>query len=415
MFPGIPVYIGNYNTGYGPLGQFTDDAGKIFVGGLPPEATKTSLTEYFSEYGEVQDCIVMLDNITQRSRGFAFVTFTDPSVVPLVLNGAKHTIHGKVVDAKKAVPKGPNQTAILRQMGVSSNRADRNPECKVFVGGVAQGTTESDIQSYFNSFGKVLEVKIPKDQETQRGRGFAFVLFESPEQVKSATNDRYHRLNGKMVEVKSVNPQQAKPQYSGDGAYYGNGDNRSDTSSPYSLQGARASPMGSVYPGTPSYVARSVGVPSYNQSYLASMEQLRLSSPGLYEQSPTNSTGSLSSSGGYMPSAIPMQRVEASSYPDYTNYLSTFYSYTPTETGYSIAARPAYSMSPVDLSGAYTPPSATPVPVYEQTPSAAVYGTSPTAYAPLATPPAAQPTAQYTAATPQPQPPSSTPQPSYGR
>ena len=89
--------------------------------------------------------------------------------------------------------------------------------------------------------------------------------------------------------------------------------------------------------------------------------------------------------------------------------------YTPTETGYSIAARPAYSMSPVDLSGAYTPPSATPVPVYEQTPSAAVYGTSPTAYAPLATPPAAQPTAQYTAATPQPQPPSSTPQPSYGR
>ena len=38
---------------------------------------------------------------------------------------------------------------------MSSNRADRNPECKVFVGGVAQGTTESDIQSYFNSFGKV--------------------------------------------------------------------------------------------------------------------------------------------------------------------------------------------------------------------------------------------------------------------
>lgn len=152
----------------------------------------------------------MVDNMTGRSRGFGFVTFIDPMAVTKVLSHMRHTICGKVVDAKRAVPKGPNQGSILRAMGITSNRADRNPECKIFVGGVAQGTTESDLETHFKEFGKVLEVKIPKDQNTQRARGFSFVLFESPEGVVNATKERFHKVNGKMVEVKIVQLQPNK-------------------------------------------------------------------------------------------------------------------------------------------------------------------------------------------------------------
>jgi len=203
-YPPITYYPVPGHPGHFPQ-QNLDDAGKIFVGGIPADATKETLTEYFSQFGEVSDSIIMLDNVTGRSRGFGFVTFLDQMCVDDVLaHSSKHSINGKVVDAKKAVPKGPNQSTILKAMGVISNRADRNPDCKVFVGGVAQGTTETDLANYFKIFGKVLEVKIPKDQNTQRARGFSFVLFDNAESVIEATKERYHTINNKTVEVKTV-------------------------------------------------------------------------------------------------------------------------------------------------------------------------------------------------------------------
>lgn len=46
---------------------------------------------------------------------------------------------------------------------------------------------------------QVLEVKIPKDQNTQRARGFSFVLFDNAESVIEATKERYHTINNKTV------------------------------------------------------------------------------------------------------------------------------------------------------------------------------------------------------------------------
>mmetsp|Transcript_23497 Transcript_23497/g.55689 ORF Transcript_23497/g.55689 Transcript_23497/m.55689 type:complete len:382 (-) Transcript_23497:100-1245(-) len=50
---------------------------KIFVGGIPPEVDREELKEIFERFGPVVDAIVMIDQVSQRSRCFGFVTFED--------------------------------------------------------------------------------------------------------------------------------------------------------------------------------------------------------------------------------------------------------------------------------------------------------------------------------------------------
>ncbi|KAH9513634.1 DAZ-associated protein 1 [Bulinus truncatus] len=71
------------------------EKGKIFVGGLSWDTDKDALQSYFSQYGEVTDCVVMNNPQTGKSRGFGFVTFKDPSAVDVILATPKHTIDGR--------------------------------------------------------------------------------------------------------------------------------------------------------------------------------------------------------------------------------------------------------------------------------------------------------------------------------
>lgn len=54
-----------------------------------------SLKEYFSQFGKV-DQLTILREADGRSRGFAFLTFDDPSSVTTVL-GREHFLDGKSV------------------------------------------------------------------------------------------------------------------------------------------------------------------------------------------------------------------------------------------------------------------------------------------------------------------------------
>lgn len=54
---------------------------------------------YFSQYGEVIDCVVMKNAETGKSRGFGFVTYKDPNCVETVLSVPCHIIDGRQVNS----------------------------------------------------------------------------------------------------------------------------------------------------------------------------------------------------------------------------------------------------------------------------------------------------------------------------
>lgn len=72
------------------------DQGKLFIGGISWETTEDKLKDYFSNYGEVMQTVVMRDKLSGKPRGFGFVVFSDPNVLDRVLQD-RHVLDGRTV------------------------------------------------------------------------------------------------------------------------------------------------------------------------------------------------------------------------------------------------------------------------------------------------------------------------------
>jgi len=70
---------------------------KIFVGGLSASTVQADLTSYFSQFGKVEEAMLMFDRQTNRHRGFGFVTFDSEDAVEKVCEIHYHEINNKTV------------------------------------------------------------------------------------------------------------------------------------------------------------------------------------------------------------------------------------------------------------------------------------------------------------------------------
>lgn len=83
---------------------------KVFVGGIPPSVDRDELKEIFSAYGPVVDSIVMVDQVTQRSRCFGFITYaTGSGGAQKAVLAQPITVQGRNVEVKLATPRSEQQ------------------------------------------------------------------------------------------------------------------------------------------------------------------------------------------------------------------------------------------------------------------------------------------------------------------
>lgn len=169
-----------------------DQGKKLFVGGINHKTEESSLREYFSQFGEIVDVVVMKDSHTGKPRGFGFITFKDSAAVDAAQNARPHTLDGKEIDTKRAMP-----------------REESSPEVhaavkKIFVGALKKDITSEDLSNYFSNFGTVVEASVVTTKDTHESRGFAFVTFDDTDAVDKVILGRPHTINDHKIDVRKA-------------------------------------------------------------------------------------------------------------------------------------------------------------------------------------------------------------------
>ena len=72
----------------------------------------------------------------------------------------------------------------------------------LYVGNLSFNVTESELEKAFADYGKVESVKVIKDRDTGRSRGFAFVEMSDRVQGADAIEGlNLHRIDGRAITV----------------------------------------------------------------------------------------------------------------------------------------------------------------------------------------------------------------------
>jgi RNA recognition motif-containing protein len=78
----------------------------IYVANIPWKASEEQLKQLFAEYGEVSSAKIIMDKVTQRSRGFGFVEMPDDGAAQQAISSLNgFSFQGKNLVVNEARPR----------------------------------------------------------------------------------------------------------------------------------------------------------------------------------------------------------------------------------------------------------------------------------------------------------------------
>ncbi|XP_029684296.1 ELAV-like protein 1 isoform X3 [Takifugu rubripes] len=207
----------------------------LYISGLPRTASQQDLEDMFSHYGRIINSRVLVDQASGVSRGVAFIRFDKRSEAEDAikhLNG--HTPPGSAEPITVKFATNPNQargSQVMSQMyhgqsrrfggpvhhqaqrfrfspmsvdHVSSSSASGNSPngwC-IFIYNLGQEADEAILWQLFGPFGAVVNVKVIRDFNTSKCKGFGFVTMSNYEEAAMAIHSlNGYRLGDKVLQV----------------------------------------------------------------------------------------------------------------------------------------------------------------------------------------------------------------------
>lgn len=137
-------------------------------------------------------------------------TIPAPTVISTPVNMVATPPSGESVSPSAATP--PTDITNSAQQQCPSydpnayfDEADPNhhqQQKKLFIGGLHWKTNDDDLRNYFSAYGTVTDAMVIIEPNSQRSRGFGFVVFANPEIAEHVVSTQNHKINDKVVDVK---------------------------------------------------------------------------------------------------------------------------------------------------------------------------------------------------------------------
>ncbi len=95
---------------------------------------------------------------------------------------------------------------------------------KLYVGNLAYGVTDSDLEALFAAHGTVQSAQVIMDRDTGRSKGFGFVEMSSDQEAQAAIAAlNLKQVDGRSLTVNEAKPREDRPRSGGGGGGYGGG------------------------------------------------------------------------------------------------------------------------------------------------------------------------------------------------
>ncbi|GER55022.1 RNA-binding (RRM/RBD/RNP motifs) family protein [Striga asiatica] len=169
---------------------------KIFVHGLGWEASAETITSAFAEYGEIEDCKVVKDKITGKSKGYGFILFKHRHGARRALKQPQKVIDGRLASCQLASA-GPIQGSALASVSsVSGPPMSEYTQRKIYVSNVSAELDPSKLLEFFSKFGEIEEGPLGLDKQTGKPRGFCLFVYKNLESARNALEDPHKNFEG---------------------------------------------------------------------------------------------------------------------------------------------------------------------------------------------------------------------------
>lgn len=161
---------------------------KIFVGGIPREATQGQIIGYFSQFGKVSSFQLPMHQERGFPKGFAFMSFQSEQEKLLVLSQQQHYILGKKLTVREAV-KHSTARKLTRRL----------KSLKIFVKGLKSDAKQEEIEKFFSQFGEVDRVLFSVHSNTTRFKGYCFVVMRDRAVFERLVKLGKLKFKGKLI------------------------------------------------------------------------------------------------------------------------------------------------------------------------------------------------------------------------
>lgn len=175
------------------------DRRTVFCMQLARNIRPRDLEEFFSKVGQVRDVRIISDRNSRRSKGIAYVEFTDASAVPLAINMTGQKLVGAPIIVQETQAEknrlAAEQEKLKRPVGPT----------RVYVGSLHFNINEQMIKAIFEPFGMIDNVQMIYDSESGRSKGYCFIQFREPDSAKRAMEQMNgFELAGRPIKVGPV-------------------------------------------------------------------------------------------------------------------------------------------------------------------------------------------------------------------